>query len=114
MKGRSQFSVLVSMVTYALKANFEIQVHGRKCDFCETPTPGPTEEQLELAARMLNQQPLFSMNAAVEGEEGIADGGYSSKGTYLFRCKGWERLGPRSWACPECVKKAEAALGDPK
>lgn len=109
MESRPEWVYKKTDVRHEVTISANIQLISRQCDFCDVYTPPPSKEQLDGAVRVMTTRASFFIMGPV-----IARSGYEEfadrPGQFGYRPEGWQLLGERSWACPDCVKKAEVAL----
>ncbi len=109
MKARPEWVYKRTDVHHEVLISADVQVITRQCDFCEVWTPPPTNEQLDSAVRTMTTRASSFVMGPVIAREGFEEFG-ERQGQFRFRPEGWQLLGERSWACPDCVLKAEKAL----
>lgn len=97
MKRRASLTLTTVDIEHEVLLEGSIRVYQRPCDFCDTLTPIPPKEVLDAFLKAGR----FTVEPNLAGDKAYGK----------FQPEGWELLGPSSWACPACVKLAEAALG---
>jgi hypothetical protein len=111
VKSRPSWVYKDKWIKHTVELTADVQIITRQCDFCEAWTPSPTKEQLDNWVKaMATKASTFVLAPCIarEGFEEYAD--KQAQGKCQFRPEGWQLLGDRSWACPDCSKRAEAAL----
>lgn len=109
MKSRSVIELTSVEFNHTAQSRVGIKLYRRLCDFCTVMTPMPRAAHLDvIAVDSRHRATLVRVVPSLHARTCEYD---DYKNEYVYYPDGWELLGPQSWACPECVKKAEDALG---